>query len=97
MIAAGCSFTFGRESHDQYGERDAGVTNTSCDLELPISEKVSAFADPTKESGALVKYVQRGPDPRAHVGAADENLMVSRMTTTRRLWGAKACCCRVRI
>ena len=78
MIAAGCSFTFGRESRDQYGERDAGITNTSADLELPISKKVSPFADPTKQGGELLKYVQRGPDPRSHAGAADENLMVSR-------------------
>jgi len=79
MIAAGCSFTFGRESREQYGERDAGITNASADLELPISKNVSPFADPTnKESGPLVKYVQRGPDPRSHAGAADENLMVSR-------------------
>ena len=77
MIAAGCSFTFGRESREQYGERDAGVTNASADLELPISKKVSPFADPAHESGSLVKYVQRGPDPRTHAGAADENLMVS--------------------
>ena len=77
MIAAGCSFTFGRESRDQYGERDAGITNTSTDLELPISQKVSPFVDPAKEGGPLVKYVQPGPDPRTHAGAADENLMVS--------------------
>ena len=79
MIAAGCSFTFGRESREQYGERDAGVTNASADLELPISKHVSPFADPTAKDGGgpLVKYVQRGPDPRTHAGAADENLMVS--------------------
>ena len=79
MIAAGCSFTFGRESREQYGERDAGITNTSADLELPISKKVSPFVDPTAKGGggSLVKYVQRGPDPRSHAGAADENLMVS--------------------
>ena len=85
MIAAGCSFTFGRESRDQYGERDAGITNTSADLELPISKNVSPFADPTKQGGelALLKYVQRGPDPRSHAGAADENLMVSHSHSPR--------------
>ena len=95
MIAAGCSFTFGRESHDQYGERDAGVTNTSCDLELPISKKVCPFADPTQEGGALLKYVQRGPDPRTQVGAADENLMVSCRSATPETSALKYFGCRI--
>ena len=71
LVAAGVTYTYGRESSTQYGEGSfGGVTNGSiAQFKTPISPFVK---DGMPE---ILPFVQAGVDPRKNVGAADKNLM----------------------
>ena len=70
MIASGnVTYTFGRESQQQYNESLAGVTNSSDDqFQYPVNPYKS-------DNVTLLKWIQDGPDPRERFGAADKNVM----------------------
>lgn len=64
------SYSFGRESRDTYYESWAGITNRSASN---FPKMVSPFQ--TKNSSKLLPYIQDRPDPRKHVGKADDGVM----------------------
>eukprot|EP01065_Artemidia_motanka_P041917 TRINITY_DN5517_c0_g1_i3.p1 TRINITY_DN5517_c0_g1~~TRINITY_DN5517_c0_g1_i3.p1 ORF type:complete len:532 (+),score=94.08 TRINITY_DN5517_c0_g1_i3:113-1708(+) len=62
---AGASITWGRESHDQYGEELAGVLDPAPSFEVPVNA--------TASNGALLKYVSaERPGPK---GSGDDGVM----------------------
>ena len=69
MIASGyVTYTFGRESQQQYNESLAGVTNSSiAQFKYPVNPYQS-------DNVTLLKWIQDRPDPRKILGAADENM-----------------------
>jgi hypothetical protein len=69
MQAAGVSFTFGRESSDTYNESWAGITNHSA-AQFPLP--INPFQTNTT---TLLRYIQKAPDPRRHIGESDDNVM----------------------
>jgi hypothetical protein len=71
MIAAGLSYTFGREKKTQYNEMSAGIRNES-GAQFPVA--VSPY-DNASGTWELLKYVEDLPDPRKHVGEADDGVM----------------------
>ena len=70
MIASGyVTYTFGRESQQQYNESFAGITNGSVgQFEYPVNPYQS-------DNITLLKWIQDRPDPRKRIGSADDNLM----------------------
>lgn len=70
MIASGhVTYTFGRESKQQYNESLAGITNGSVgQFKYPVNPYQS-------DNTTLLKWIQDRPDPRKMIGAADDNLM----------------------
>ena len=70
MIATGyVSYTFGRESKQQYNESFAGITNGSAgQFKNPVNPYQS-------DNVTLLKWIQDRSDPRERIGAADDNLM----------------------
>ena len=71
MIAAGVSYTFGREASSTYNEYLAGIRNESrAQFPLPINPYTDASPNST-----LLKYIQDLPDPREHVGEAGAGVM----------------------
>lgn len=72
LQAAGCSFTFGRESQATYNESSAGITNRSAG-QFPVS--INPFEDESDSTSSLLKYIQGRFDPRQNVGGADDNVM----------------------
>ena len=70
MISTGhVTYTFGRESQQQYNESFAGVTNHSAgQFQYPVNPYQS-------DNVTLLKWIQDRPDPRERIGAADDNVM----------------------
>ena len=70
MIASGhVTYTFGRESKQQYNESLAGVTTGSVgQFKYPVNPYQA-------DNITLLKWIQDRPDPRKLIGAADDNLM----------------------
>ena len=70
MIATGyVSYTFGRESKQQYNESFAGITNGSAgQFKHPVNPYQS-------DNVTFLKWIQDRSDPRERIGAADDNLM----------------------
>ena len=63
------TYTFGRESQQQYNESLGGVTNKSVgQFKYPVNPYHS-------DNITLLKWIQDQPDPRKRLGAADDNLM----------------------
>ena len=63
------TYTFGRESQQQYNESLGGVTNKSVgQFKYPVNPYQS-------DNITLLKWIQDQPDPRKRLGAADDNLM----------------------
>ena len=66
---AGASFTWGRESRDEYGEPDAGVRSYTTFANFLPNDPVNA----TLDNGTLAPYVSS--DQLGIVGSADVNMM----------------------
>ena len=74
LVAAGVSYTFGREANAKWNESLNGKTaHSSGQFDPPVNP----YADPATAAAEpkLLKGVQPGPDPRARLGEADSNLM----------------------
>eukprot|EP01079_Euglenida_sp_SAG-EU17-18_P006035 gene6035-5904_t len=71
LVAAGASYTFGREALSQYNESLGGVTGGSINQ---FGVPVNPFVDPA-DPRQLLPWVSGGADPSTRLGAADDNLM----------------------
>ena len=93
LMAANCSYSFGREAASKYNEALGGV---SMNGNAPMTESQNAFepsVSPFKvandESSGLLWGVVNAPDPRTNKGAADANMMSFQYRVSR-LWRTPA-------
>ena len=71
MMATGyVKFTYGRESKEMWKEPYGGISRTSL---AQFKGPISPYSD--TNSSSLLKWIQKGPDPRAMLGKSDQNLM----------------------
>ena len=72
------TYTYGRESKEQYNESFAGVGYTSIG-QFPTHifpyYPINKNKEGVNSSPRLFKWIQNGPDPRTRIGQADQNLM----------------------
>ena len=71
------TYTFGRESWEQYNESFGGISAGSIgQFQIPIDPyKNTTGAEGDVKPETLLRWIQNRPDPRDHLGEADDNLM----------------------
>ena len=73
MIATGyVKFTYGRESNETWKESYGGISRISL---AQFKGPISPYYHDNTDSLSLLKWIQKGPDPRAMLGKSDQNVM----------------------